>query len=78
MSDKNRNTVFKAALMLSIFSGGSKILGFVREQVIAWRFGASALVDSYVAAWAVPTILSGIIGGAIAVAFLPVDRKSVV
>ena len=72
MSDKNRNTVFKAALILSIFSGGSKILGFVREQVIAWRFGASALVDSYVAAWAVPTILSGIIGGAIAVAFLPV------
>lgn len=71
MSDK-KNTVFKAALILSIFSGGSKILGFVREQVIAWRFGASASVDSYVAALVVPTLLSGIIGGAIAVAFLPV------
>ncbi|MBS3949446.1 MAG: murein biosynthesis integral membrane protein MurJ [Peptococcaceae bacterium] len=72
MSDKNKNTVFKAALMLSIFSGLSKILGFAREQVIAWRFGASALVDSYVAALVIPTVLSGILGGAIAVAFLPV------
>src|SRR5690606_3591830 len=71
MSEK-KNTVFKAALLLSVFSGLSKILGFVREQVIAWRFGASAMVDSYVAALVVPTLLSGIIGGAIAVAFMPV------
>ena len=72
MSDRNKNTVFKAALILSLFSGLSKILGFAREQVIAWRFGASALVDSYVAALVIPTVLSGILGGAIAVAFLPV------
>jgi len=71
MSDK-KNTVFKAALLISVLSGLSKLLGFVREQVIAWKFGASAVVDSYVAALMVPTLLAGIIGGAIAVAFMPV------
>lgn len=71
MSEK-KNTVFKAALLISVLSGLSKLLGFVREQVIAWKFGASAVVDSYVAALMVPTLLAGIIGGAIAVAFMPV------
>ena len=71
-TDNNRSTVFKVALLLSGLSVTSKLIGFVREQVIAWRFGASAAVDSYVAALLVPQVVAGLIGGAVAVAFLPV------
>ena len=71
MPDK-KNTVFKATLLLSILMGLSKVLGFLREQVVAWKFGTSAAVDSYAAASAVPVLVAGILGGAIASAFMPV------
>jgi len=68
----NKKTVFKAALGLSLVSILSKLLGFAREQAIAWRFGAGAAVDAYVAALVIPTIISGVVGGALSTAFLPV------
>lgn len=74
-----KHAMFGAALGLSALSLLSKLLGFVREQAIAWRFGASAAVDTYVAALVVPQLLAGIIGGAIATSFLPVystERES--
>ncbi|MDP3058224.1 MAG: lipid II flippase MurJ, partial [bacterium] len=70
--DRQRNTFLRTAFGLSLISIIGKLLGFGREQIIAWRFGAGALVDGYVAALTVPQILAGIIGGAVAAAFLPV------
>jgi len=67
-----KRNVFKAALGLSLVSLVSKLLGFAREQAIAWRFGAGAAVDAYVAALVIPTIISGVVGGALSTAFLPV------
>ena len=72
MRSKTTSGVFKATLGLSAISIISKILAFAREQFIAWRFGASASVDSYVAAFTAPQLLAGILGGAVAAAFLPV------
>jgi len=48
------------------------LLGFAMEQAIAWRFGAGAAVDAYVAALVIPAIISGVVGGALSTAFLPV------
>jgi len=70
MTDKH--AIFRAAFWLSMLSVLSKLLGFVREQAIAWRFGIGAEVDSYVAAMVIPQILAGIIGGLLATTFLPV------
>lgn len=67
-----KRAVFKAALGLSMVSILSKLLGFAREQAIAWRFGAGAAVDAYVAALVIPAIISGVVGGALSTAFLPV------
>ena len=72
----NKKTVFKAALGLSFVSILSKLLGFAREQAIAWRFGAGAAVDAYVAALAIPTLISGVVGGALSTAFLPVYSEA--
>jgi putative peptidoglycan lipid II flippase len=68
----NKHAIFRAAFWLSVLSVLSKLLGFVREQAIAWRFGIGAEVDAYVAAMAIPQILAGIIGGLLATTFLPV------
>ncbi|MBS3938725.1 MAG: murein biosynthesis integral membrane protein MurJ [Peptococcaceae bacterium] len=67
-----KQDLLQTTILLSAVSVLSKLLGFVREQVIAWRFGAGAAVDSYVAALLVPQLLAGIVGGALSTAFLPV------
>lgn len=51
----------------------SRILGLVREQVIAILFGASGLTSAFVAALTVPTMIYDLlIGGAISAALIPV------
>lgn len=51
---------------------GSKLLGFVRDQVIAFYFGASGQTDAYLVAMTLPNLFMGVWVGAIGTAFLPV------
>ncbi len=67
-----KRQVAKAALVITLVSIFSKLLGFVREQVIAGLFGATGLTDAYFSAWAIPLLLVGLFGGALSTAFLPV------
>lgn len=66
-----RRQVAKVATVIMIISVLGKLIGFFREQVIASQFGATGLTDAYVAAYTVPQMLSGLIGGTIGTAFLP-------
>ncbi|MCL5774650.1 MAG: murein biosynthesis integral membrane protein MurJ [Patescibacteria group bacterium] len=50
----------------------SRILGFVRETVIAYKFGATAHTDAFLVASVIPMALAGMVAGAVAVAFIPV------
>jgi len=68
----NKKMILRTAFFLSLLSVVSRLLGFCREMVIAWRFGAGAGVDAYVAGTAVPQILINIITGALGATFLPV------
>lgn len=67
-----RQQVARAAILITFISLFSKVLGFVREQVVANLFGATGLTDAYFSAWAIPLMLVGLFGGAISTAFLPV------
>lgn len=50
----------------------SRILGIVREQVIAYQFGAGALTDAFVAAFRIPNLLRDFLAeGAFSAAFVP-------
>lgn len=61
---------------LAGFSGGtlvSRLLGLVREQAIAWAFGASAATDAFWVAFRVPNFLRRLFAeGSFSVAFVPV------
>ena len=50
----------------------SRILGLIRESLIAYLFGAQAVTDSYVVASVLPTSIAGLIGGALTTVFIPV------
>ena len=67
MSKKVAYTLFFMVIMTLI----SKFLGFIRETVLANFYGTSYIVDSYVMAVAIPSILFGGIFAAIATAYMP-------
>ncbi len=66
----------RLALNTAIVGGAfiiSRVLGLVREAVIARQFGTSPRYDAYVVAFGVPdTLFLLIIGGAVGSAFIPV------
>lgn len=66
----NNNSV-KNTLINALGNGLSKVLGFIREMVIAAFYGASALVDAYIVALTVPMMLFTIVNQALNIAVLP-------
>lgn len=65
-------TMFKTSSLLFVFFIASRLLGFVREQIVAAYLGATPQSDAYVVASTIPFILSYIIGNAAGNSFLPV------
>ncbi len=80
-----KSSIVKAALIIALGNVASRVLGVVREQVIASLFGATYATDAFTAASRVPiAIYDLLIGGMISAALVPVfsgyfsssDRKS--
>lgn len=61
----------KAAGLLLVINTCVKLLGFVREMVIANGFGASSASDAYLVAYTIPYFLQAILGYAFVSAVLP-------
>ena len=53
------SNIKKTALIITIISLGSKLLGFFREVVLAYFYGTSYVVDAYLMAIAIPSIIFG-------------------
>lgn len=61
--------------MIMLISTIGKIIGFVREQVIAGYFGATQAVDAYVAAYSVPLFILATVTSALYTSFIPVFMR---
>jgi putative peptidoglycan lipid II flippase len=69
----SRRGLAGAAAVIGLGNVLSRALGLVRDQVIAFTFGATAGTDAYVLARTVPTILYDLlVGSVITAAFVPV------
>jgi len=64
--------IFKATLVIAFFSLMSKVLGLVRESVIAGLLGTSYLADAYQMSSKAPNMLFTIVSGALATVIVPV------
>lgn len=54
----------------------SRVLGFVREQYIAWAFGASPVTDAYYAGFTLPDFLNYLVaGGAASITFIAIYTR---
>jgi putative peptidoglycan lipid II flippase len=77
MSEKER--LLKAAGVVGSATLLSRILGFVRDAVIAWYFGAGYSSDAFIAAFRIPNLLRRLFAeGSLSAAFIPVFTEYVV
>jgi putative peptidoglycan lipid II flippase len=66
----------QGALLLSVLTFGSYVMGLVRDRLFARTFGAGAELDAYNAAFVLPELLFDvIIAGGLAAPFVPVYSK---
>jgi putative peptidoglycan lipid II flippase len=65
-----------AAVLLASSALLSRVLGYLREAVLAYRVGAGAATDAYYAAFQIPDLLNYLLaGGALSIAFLPLYAR---
>src|SRR5713226_8381290 len=68
-----RRLIASAATLILVAYGLSRVMGYVREVVIAHTFGTSHVLDDYRVAFGVPDLLFNLLlAGAISSAFIPV------
>ena len=77
-SQASAGGLFRSASILSIGNLASRILGLLREAVIARYFGTEGVVSAFVIASQVPTLIYDfLIGGMLSAALVPVLSEQV-
>lgn len=71
MSTTSRKAA-KSALIIIVFTLGSKILGFLREVLIAAKFGSGMETDAFFVALTATSIITGLMANTIKTTFVPV------
>lgn len=66
------NKTAKSALIIIIFTLGSKFLGFFREVLIASKFGSGMETDTFFVALTATSLVTGFLSNAISTTFIPV------
>ncbi len=75
---KHRSTLSSTGIVSSA-TAFSRVLGLVREQVMAYFFGASMATDAFVTAFRIPNLLRDMFAeGALSSAFIPVFKSKLV
>src|SRR2546428_8414638 len=73
LAASERRRIASAATLILVAYGLSRVMGYVREVVIAHTFGTSHVLDDYRVAFGVPDLLFNLLlAGAISSAFIPV------
>ncbi|HOE57445.1 MAG TPA: lipid II flippase MurJ, partial [Bacillota bacterium] len=70
--------IAKTAFIIMMISLFSKILGFVREMVIAAKYGASIDSDAYIMSITIPSSVFVVVAGALATTLIPVLSEKIV
>lgn len=70
---KLNTTILGGAILISFFTIISKVLGLVRDRILASFFGAGEILDVYFASFRIPDLIfNTLVLGALASAFVPV------
>lgn len=70
--------VFRAAGIISLAYVVSRVMGYLRESLLAARFGATHTTDAYLVAQDLPASLLAAVSISIVMVFIPVYRRAVI
>ena len=72
-SERPIETLGRAAFVIALAGIVSRLLGFIRDRLLASSFGAGDLLDAYYVAFRLPDLIYGfLVLGALSAAFIPV------
>jgi putative peptidoglycan lipid II flippase len=71
VGDRMKKTVF-IVIILTMFS---KLLGFARDIILSYFYGASVISDAYLISMTIPTVIFAIIGKGISTGFIPMYTR---
>lgn len=73
LNEKPTESIAAAAFIISLAGIASRVLGLLRDRILAGQFGAGDTLDAYYAAFRVPDLIYNlVIVGALSAAFIPV------
>lgn len=71
--EMKQQSIFRNAAIVGALTGGSRVLGFVREVLMAYFFGTSLLKSAFDVAFRIPNLFRRLFGeGALSAALVPV------
>lgn len=69
---REKGKIAKSATMIALFTLISKGMGFIREIIIASKYGSGLKSDTYFAAMTATVLIMGTIGGALSTTLIPI------
>lgn len=79
INKEKKNSFIGSASVVASSTAFSRVLGLVREQVMAYFFGASMATDAFVTAFRIPNLLRDMFAeGALSQAFIPIFKEKIV
>ncbi|PID52599.1 MAG: murein biosynthesis integral membrane protein MurJ [Candidatus Moraniibacteriota bacterium] len=76
VTHSSRNSIAAGALVVSLFGIASRLLGLVRDRILASHYGAGDVLDIYYAAFRLPDfVFELLVVGSLGAAFIPVFSK---
>ena len=76
--ESTRSLVGRAAMIILLATVVGRVLGLVRDMVVANLFGAKSLTDAFFLAYKIPYLLSLTVAGALTATFIPVFTQRLV
>lgn len=68
--------MFKSSFIVMVINMTSRLLGLVREMIIANMFGATGMTDAYVSATKIPNFFTTLFGeGSLGTVFIPIYNR---
>lgn len=71
------SSLFRSASLISLAYVVSRFMGYLREAMLAARFGATHITDAYLVAQEIPNALFAAVSVALLMVFIPVYRETV-
>jgi putative peptidoglycan lipid II flippase len=69
--------VAKAAGIVGSATAVSRVMGYIRDMIMSWAFGTSALADAFYVAYRIPNLLRELLAeGSMSAAFIPVFTET--